>query len=807
MPKQSAIVLSLSIIGLTVPLVALLWCAWRRSLELGARRQQRRSTPPKTGQPAALSYLPSLWRGVAVSATDIWSGIGAAALLVGSVALSAVPSVLGGRNTAARCTAVEVIEVLGPALVLFGVAGCSPRHIPPALPVAAQEEVPQKENDSFRKRKLDTLLRRVWAITQFMTTALLILLCRVVAAWAQGAQTTEVYETEAFVIVRETQQVRIPVNTTRCVMRPLQNDGATGPQALSLQLSLLGIALLVQSARLSASRTDATASLFTLCFHSIFVVGFWISTRDFDYVVRGIKNFIVGWAGLSFQFGLPLYRLYRSSLLEQGLLLVRLRRENEQGTERVEQVEKARGFDRELMMAMTFHEVRNPLNGTVGHLRLAKQLVVGMRRGDTGGGGATAASGGAGGGVCGEGGVGGIPQGGAAGSGALGALEEEVDLSIVATELAVQYLGTLATLHGALTGSRELALAPTELTGLVRSAAAVVRPQLQPGVELRVEVPDAKTHVMTDQMMLMQVLLNLMQNAARFTKQGFVCVRCSVEPAAGGGLSARFAVLDSGSGMSDATKATLFDLYKSVGGIGLGMFLSSKLLSLLGSKIEVESPWRSDGPGAAFYFSVDMAVVPDAVDSMGAVQEVQITVEPVSLVENPATTAMRVGAGQAAAAADAAAPCEPFESGLRVLIADDGQTNRRLLRRAFTGFFGQDWLVTEATTAEEALALAIDTEYALIVMDEIFAPGLEAMRGSAAIIELRAHEAQAGARRRAVIVSCTGNAPSSLVDLKNSGADLVWGKPMPNFTNNEMQNQLAPHLAASRTSSRPTRAT
>ena len=730
-----------------------------------------------------------------MSATDIWSGIGAAALLVGSVALSAVPSVLGGRNTAARCTAVEVIEVLGPALVLFGVAGCSPRHIPPALPVAAQEEVPQKENDSFRKRKLDTLLRRVWAITQFMTTALLILLCRVVAAWAQGAQTTEVYETEAFVIVRETQQVRIPVNTTRCVMRPLQNDGDTGPQALSLQLSLLGIALLVQSARLSASRTDATASLFTLCFHSIFVVGFWISTRDFDYVVRGIKSFIVGWVGLSFQFGLPLYRLYRSSLLEQGLLLVRLRRENEQGTERVEQVEKARGFDRELMMAMTFHEVRNPLNGTVGHLRLAKQLVVGMRRGDTGGG-ATAASGGAGGGVCGDGGVGGISQGGAAGSGALGALEEEVDLSIVATELAVQYLGTLATLHGALTGSRELALAPTELTGLVRSAAAVVRPQLQPGVELRVEVPEAETHVVTDGLMLMQVLLNLMQNAARFTKQGFVCVRYSVEQAPGGGLSAKFAVLDSGSGLSDATKATLFDLYSSVGGIGLGMFLSAKLLSLLGSKIEVESPWRSDGPGAAFYFTVDM--VPAAASGseivlevspgrVTAVQEVQITIEPSA--EDPAK----------AIPGQAAAPYAPFEPNLRVLIADDGQTNRRLLRRAFTGFFGQGWLVTEATSAEEALTLAIETEFALIVMDEIFAPGLEAMRGSAAIMDLRAHEAQAGARRRAVIVSCTGNAGHrECVDLKESGADLVWGKPMPNFTNDEMQNQLAPYLAASR---------
>ena len=51
-----------------------------------------------------------------------------------------------------------------------------------------------------------------------------------------------------------------------------------------------------------------------------------------------------------------------------------------------------------------------------------------------------------------------------------------------------------------------------------------------------------------------QVLLNLMQNAARFTKQGFVCVRCMAERADGGGLAAHFAVLDTGSGISEATK-------------------------------------------------------------------------------------------------------------------------------------------------------------------------------------------------------------------------------------------------------------
>ena len=417
-------------------------------------------------------------------------------------------------------------------------------------------------------------------------------------------------------------------------------------------------------------------------------------------------------------------------------------------------------------------------------------------------------------------------QSGEGGGDALGALEEEVDQSIVATELAVQYLGTLATLHGALTGRRKLALAPTELTKLIRSAATVVRPQMQPGVELRVEVPEAKVHVMMDEVMLTQVLLNLMQNAARFTTQGFVCVRCTVEPAPGGGISASFSVLDSGSGMSEATKATLFDLYSSVGGIGIGMFLCGKLLSLLGSKIEVESPWRSDGPGSAFYFRIDMALAPALApasapaapglkietDHAGASlppdaspDSVTMATDGVAPAQQPSAANkghveepdMASGAGFPPSG-QASAPDEPpvFEPNLRVLVADDALMNRRLLRRAFTSYFGQGWSVTEATSAEEAVLLATETAFEVIVMDEIFAPGVEAMRGSAAITDVRAHEARTGVARRAVIVSCTGNA-ASLTSLGESGADLVWGKPMPNFTNGEMQNELAPRLAES----------
>ena len=50
-------------------------------------------------------------------------------------------------------------------------------------------------------------------------------------------------------------------------------------------------------------------------------------------------------------------RLNDKQLRASFLLLQKMTRENEKSTERVEQLEEARGFDRELMMAMTFHEV------------------------------------------------------------------------------------------------------------------------------------------------------------------------------------------------------------------------------------------------------------------------------------------------------------------------------------------------------------------------------------------------------------------------------------------------------------------
>ena len=99
--------------------------------------------------------------------------------------------------------------------------------------------------------------------------------------------------------------------------------------------------------------------------------------------------------------------------------------------------------------------------------------------------------------------------------------------------------------------------------------------------------------------------------------------------------------------------------------------------------------------------------------------------------------------------------------------------------------------VLQVKVAEEVLRLHLEegARYDLLVLDEIFArdPGEELMRGSEATRQLRAAEV------RTPIIACSGNAAGadSEKNFRVAGADLVWGKPFPNFTDGSMQRDLA----------------
>jgi len=118
--------------------------------------------------------------------------------------------------------------------------------------------------------------------------------------------------------------------------------------------------------------------------------------------------------------------------------------------------------------------------------------------------------------------------------------------------------------------------------------------QLRYLVEL---APDVPRYLVGDPLRLGQVLINLVNNAVKFTLDGELELRCTVAEATRADAVLRFAVRDTGIGMTPAQKARLFRAFsqangsttRQFGGTGLGLSISQQLVRLMGGDIEVES--------------------------------------------------------------------------------------------------------------------------------------------------------------------------------------------------------------------------
>ncbi|MES9979419.1 MAG: ATP-binding protein, partial [Candidatus Thiodiazotropha sp. 6PLUC5] len=126
--------------------------------------------------------------------------------------------------------------------------------------------------------------------------------------------------------------------------------------------------------------------------------------------------------------------------------------------------------------------------------------------------------------------------------------------------------------------------------------------------------PDLPRHLNADGGKLQQVLLNLIENAIKYTSSGSVTLRAMVaETSDSEPIRLRFEVEDTGSGIREEDRERIFSPFEqledrapSEAGTGLGLAIGKQYVELMGGTIGISSEWRT---GSIFYFDIPVTIV------------------------------------------------------------------------------------------------------------------------------------------------------------------------------------------------------
>ena len=262
------------------------------------------------------------------------------------------------------------------------------------------------------------------------------------------------------------------------------------------------------------------------------------------------------------------------------------------------------------------------------------------------------------------------------------------------------------------------------------------------GLELLFDVAaDVPAALRGDPLRLAQVLINLTNNAVKFTERGEIVLAIRLLRRDARSAWLRVEVRDTGIGLSPAQSGRLFQAFtqadasttRHYGGTGLGLTISKRLVEMMDGEIGVDS---QVGAGSTFYFSA------------------------------------RFELAEAPCAAEAAAP---ELSGLRVLVADDNASARDIFLAMLAALRFEAAAVDGGAGAVAAVARARSEgrPYGLVLMDWRM-PG---MNGVEALAAIRADAEAAGVAAPAAII-VTAHEREALLEELNGQVDGILHKPV-----------------------------
>ncbi|MFC2130346.1 response regulator, partial [Bacteroidota bacterium] len=195
------------------------------------------------------------------------------------------------------------------------------------------------------------------------------------------------------------------------------------------------------------------------------------------------------------------------------------------------------------------------------------------------------------------------------------------------------------------------------------------------------EVP---MNMIGDPLRLGQILTNLASNAVKFTSEGEIIIFVRLMERLEDGFKIEFSVQDTGIGMTEKQISNLFESFsqadvsttRKYGGTGLGLSISKKLVELMKGDIKVES---EPGAGSIFSFTAEFGE-PESIKNRDLVPAVDLR-------------------------------------DMKVLVCDDNETAREILREALESFSFKVTTVNSAAEAIKELEASRQLPYELVLMD------------------------------------------------------------------------------------------